>query len=108
MPALTAEEYAALRADIAARGVVVPVVVDQHGRLLDGHHRRRIAGDLGIECPAEVRQVEDDEDARQIALTLNLSRRHLSREQRRELIAREAELSRPSAARCPTWAPARP
>ncbi len=91
MPPLSAEEYAALRDDIAERGIVVPVVVDQHGRLLDGHHRRRLADELGIDCPVEVHQVVDDEDARRVALTLNLARRHLSREQRRDLIAREAE-----------------
>ncbi len=90
MPPLSAEEYAALRDDIAERGIVVPVVVDQHGRLLDGHHRRQIADELQIDCPIEVRQVTDDEDARNVAFTLNLARRHLSREQRRELIAREA------------------
>ncbi len=91
MPPLSAEEYAALRDDIAERGIVVPVVVDQHGRLLDGHHRQRIADELQIDCPVEVRQVADDEDARKVAFTLNLTRRHLTREQRRELIAREAE-----------------
>lgn len=46
MPELTAEEFGALRADIAERGIVVPVVRDQHGRLVDGHHRERIAADL--------------------------------------------------------------
>ncbi len=91
MPPLSAEEYAALRDDIAERGIVVPVVVDQHDRLLDGHHRRQIADELQIDCPVEVRQVADDEDARNVALALNLARRHLTREQRRELIAREAE-----------------
>ncbi len=90
MPPLSAEEYAALRDDIAERGIVVPVVVDQHGRLLDGHHRRRIADELQIDCPVEVRQVADDEDARNVAFTLNLARRHLTREQRRDLIVREA------------------
>ncbi len=90
MPPLSVEEYAALRDDIAGRGIVVPVLVDQHGRLLDGHHRRRIADELQVDCPVEVHQVTDDEDARQVALALNLVRRHLTREQRRELIAREA------------------
>ncbi len=90
MPPLSAEEYAALRDDIAERGIVVPVVVDQHDRLLDGHHRRQIADELQIDCPVEVRQVADDEDARTVAFTLNLTRRHLTREQRREMIAREA------------------
>lgn len=91
MPALTADEYAALRDDIAARGVVVPVVLDQHGRILDGHHRREIAAELGIDCPTEVHHVGDDEDARDVALALNLARRHLTREQRRELIAADIE-----------------
>jgi transposase-like protein len=92
MPALSADELVALEQDIIVRGVVVPVVVDQHGRLLDGHHRREITERLGLDCPAEVRQVADDEDARQVALTLNLTRRHLSREQRRALIAQECHL----------------
>lgn len=92
MPPLSAEEYEALKADIAERGILVPVVRDQHGNLLDGHHRERIAAELGIDCPAEVREAASDEEARDIALALNLARRHLTREQRRELIA--AEISR--------------
>jgi hypothetical protein len=91
MPALSADEYAALRDDIAERGVVVPVVVDQQGRLLDGHHRQQIAEELGIDCPTEVHHVRDDDDARDVALALNLARRHLSRDQRRELIRQEIE-----------------
>ncbi|MDP9434170.1 MAG: helix-turn-helix domain-containing protein [Actinomycetota bacterium] len=91
MPDLTPDELAALEADIAERGVVVPVVLDQHGRVLDGHHRRAIADRLGLPCPVETREVADDEDARQTALALNLARRHLTREQRRDLIARECQ-----------------
>jgi len=89
MPALSGVECDALRADVADRGIVVPVVVDQHGRVLDGHHRRRVAVELGIECPSEVREVADDDDARSVALALNVARRHLSREQVRDLIAVE-------------------
>ena len=48
LPPLSAEEYAALKADIAARGVQVPVEVDEAGETLNGppsaRHRRR-AGD---------------------------------------------------------------
>jgi ParB-like chromosome segregation protein Spo0J len=89
MPPLSDEEYAALKADIAERGVLVPVVVDQYGRILDGHHRRRIADELGIGCPTAMREVNDDSDARDIAYQLNLSRRQLNREQRQELIRAE-------------------
>lgn len=89
MPPLSAAELAALRADVAERGVVVPVVLDQYGRLLDGHHRRQVAADLGVECPSVVRHVADDDEAADLAVTLNAARRHLSREQRQELVAAE-------------------
>ena len=92
MPTLTDDEYTALRDDIAANGIIVPVVYDQHANVLDGHHRLKIAAELDItEFPAEIRKVDDDQAAREIAFTLNLARRHLSRAQRRELIAAEIE-----------------
>lgn len=90
MPELTADQRGALEADIRAHGVLVPIVVDQHGRILDGHNRHEIAGQLGIECPREVREVADDDEAHDLAVTLNCARRHLTREQQREVIAAEA------------------
>ncbi len=91
MPSLSVDEYAALRDDIAARGILVPVVADQHGRLIDGHHRRQAALELGVHCPTEIRHVQSDDEALDLAVTLNATRRHLSREQRRELIRAEIE-----------------
>jgi ParB-like chromosome segregation protein Spo0J len=91
MPDLNEEEYAALRYDIERHGVMVPIVVDQHGRILDGHHRDQIATELGIEAPREVRHVADDGEAYELALTLNMARRHLNREQKRALIRSEIE-----------------
>lgn len=93
MPPLSPDERKTLLDDIGKRGVIVPVVVDQHGRVLDGHHRQAIATKLGIDCPVEVREVADDEDARKIALALNLARRHLTQDQRRVLIAKEIKAS---------------
>lgn len=89
LPPLSTAEIAALRADVAERGVVVPVVLDQHGRVLDGHHRRQVAAELGVECPSVVRDVDGDDEAADLAVTLNAARRHLSREQRQELVAAE-------------------
>lgn len=87
MPELSTEEYAALKADIAARGVMVPVEYDETGAVLDGHHRLRACEELGItEWPRIVRGGLSDEDKLEHVLTLNLARRHLSREQRRELV----------------------
>lgn len=41
LPALTEDEYEGLKGDIAERGVQVPVIVDEHGAVIDGHHRIR-------------------------------------------------------------------
>lgn len=38
LPDLTEEEYEALKADIAERGVMVPIELDEQGNVLDGHH----------------------------------------------------------------------
>jgi ParB-like chromosome segregation protein Spo0J len=91
MPPLTGDEYAALKADIQANGVLVPITVDQHGMIIDGHHRQQIAAELRIPCPRVVQDFTDDEKRHDLALALNLKRRHLTREQFRELIAAECE-----------------
>lgn len=91
MPPLSPEEYAALRADIERHGILVPIVVDQDGVILDGHHRAAIGADLGIDVPKVTRTTASDDERRHIAYTLNLARRHLSREQVREIIRAELE-----------------
>ena len=88
LPALTAEEYDALKADIGERGVQVPVEYDEQGYILDGHHRVQICQELGIpDWPRIVRQGMSEEQKIGHVLALNLNRRHLSREQRQELEA---------------------
>jgi len=88
-PNLAADEYNALKADIAERGVLVPVEYDEDGNILDGHHRVRACRELGIkDWPTVTRGGMDDETKAEHVLTLNLSRRHLTREQRRELVKR--------------------
>ncbi len=73
---------AALRASIQRFGVIVPVVVDQHGNLLDGHNRQRIAADLGVPCPEQRITVRDADEAKEVARTLNEDRRHMPKAQR--------------------------
>ncbi len=54
MPELTPIEYESLKADIAERGVLVPVEVDEHGEVLDGHHRIKAWHELrsdGVDLP---------------------------------------------------------
>lgn len=87
LPPLTAEEYETLQADIAEHGVLVPVEVDEYGNVLDGHHRVRACQELGLkDYPRIVRPGLSEEQKFEHALTLNLARRHLTREQRRDVV----------------------
>jgi ParB-like chromosome segregation protein Spo0J len=88
LPELNAESFAALKADIAERGVVVPVLVDEFGAIIDGHNRARTCRELGINnYPVEVRSGLSEADKRTLTRKLNAPRRHLSRQQVRQLIA---------------------
>lgn len=87
LPPLTDEEYAALRDDIRERGVQVAVEFDENGVVLDGHHRLRACQELGIEdFPRLVRRGLTEQEKRSHVRALNLDRRHLNQEQKRELI----------------------
>lgn len=91
LPPLSPEDYAALEADIIARGVLVPVEYDEAGNILDGHHRVQICESLGlVDWPRFVRKGLSEDEKRAHARALNLSRRHLTTAQKREII--EAQL----------------
>ena len=86
-PALDGPTEAALRVSIERWGVISPITVDQHGNIIDGHHRSRIASEVGAECPTLVRPVADADEARSLGATLNTDRRHLTVDQRRQVVA---------------------
>lgn len=87
LPRLSDDEYQSLEDSIREHGVQVPIVIDENRSIIDGHHRAEIAERLGIECPRKFALDLTDEQKRTLALSLNLDRRHLSREQKRQLIA---------------------
>ncbi len=121
MPPLDPDTLAGLRTSIERYGVLVPVVVDHEGAIIDGHHRLAIAEELGVKYPlavilpikgriqvrhkpknsaiysetmqlianlfseSDIRnviEVPEDADVAEIARSLNLDRRHLTKEQR--------------------------
>lgn len=91
-PELSPEEFRALKLDIMANGIVVPVEVDSEGIIVDGHHRVRAWNELrasGVKVPEYERKVRaygsDDEKLEQ-ALRLNQLRRHLTAEQRVQVV----------------------
>ena len=87
MPELTPEEYAELKADIAQRGVMVPIEYDELGNVLDGYHRLKICGELGIkDFPKVIRAGMTEAEKLTHARKLNIARRHLTQAQKRGLI----------------------
>lgn len=86
LPPLTPDEYEGLVSDIAIHGVQVPVELDEEGDVLDGHHRLRACAELGIrDYPSIIRYGLSEEEKVEHIVALNSARRHLTRQQRREL-----------------------
>lgn len=81
MPAMTDEEYGALRDDIRANGLLAPITL-YDGQVLDGRHRLRACLELGIEP-----RYEDfaGDDPLSFVVATNVHRRHLSAAQRAAL-----------------------
>ena len=79
---LDAATESALRTSIERFGILVPVAKDQNGNILDGHQRARIAGELHIDFPVTVIPATNDEEAAEIARSLNEDRRAMPKEQR--------------------------
>lgn len=88
LPPLSDEERAALERSIVEHGVLVPVEYDEHGEILDGHHRVAICESLGlVDWPRFVRKGLSETEKRALSRELNFARRHLTTAQKRALIA---------------------
>lgn len=78
LPPLASDDLDRLKASIQARGVKVPVVLDEDGEILDGHNRVMIADSLGIEYPRIVESGLDEHEKRIFVAELNAARRQLT------------------------------
>jgi ParB-like chromosome segregation protein Spo0J len=87
-PLLEGSEFETLKADIAMKGVLEPIVTCQ-GEILDGRNRYRACQALGIECPTKE---YTDDDPLGFVISLNLHRRHLNESQRAMAAARLANM----------------
>ena len=81
LPPLTADERESLRQSIEAVGVLQPVVVDEAGAIIDGHHRAEDRGGAGPVLPKQNPAGLTEAEKLETALVLNLGRRHLDTEQ---------------------------
>jgi hypothetical protein len=87
LPALPYDQFLALRDNIAVHGVLVPILVDETSRIIDGNYRKAIAQELGYDCPEIVHEGLGEDEKRTLARALNLARRQLNQEQKRQLVA---------------------
>lgn len=92
LPPLSDDEYQALKDSIRKSGVIIPVVLDEEGEILDGHHRIKAWDELtreGVKLkdyPSKTLKGLSESGKIERILSLNLDRRHLTKEQRDELI----------------------
>ena len=90
LPPLAYDQFLALRDNIAVNGVLVPIIVDSNGprrKVIDGNYRQAIAAELSYDCPEIVHEGLTEDEKRTMARALNLARRQLTQEQKRQLVA---------------------
>jgi hypothetical protein len=83
-PYSEAEEFA-LDESIRLFGFQGAIVRDQYGRILDGHHRQRVARLRGLGVPHTITHVTNDAHALAIATSLNAVRRQYPRKEREQI-----------------------
>lgn len=85
MPSLPNTDYESLKESIKESGLLAPLLVNQDGVLLDGHHRLRACRELHIRPKYHRMKFEDKLQERQFVIEVNLNRRHLNEFQKVEL-----------------------
>lgn len=90
LPPLKTSEREALAADIKANGVLHPVVIDEGGNILDGHHRYSIDRN----APTVTVEGLSEDEKRAYTIRANLARRNLTGDQTREVAKTQREIAR--------------
>jgi len=86
IPPLSKDDYARLKEDVKKEGIQIPIQVLSDGTVIDGLHRWKIGKELGIKDIPYTEKTINKEEALDLGITLNLNRRHLSYEQKKEII----------------------
>src|SRR5262249_9134284 len=88
-PPLSEEQFNQLKADIAARGVMVPIELDRNGEILDGKHRLLACTEAGFQkVPVIIRSLLAGEQAIEHILRLHFARRQLPKAAKKKLTVR--------------------
>src|SRR5262249_26232546 len=90
IPTPSEDDRKRLRASIKRhKKVLVPIIVDGPGNVIDGEARLQIAAEEGLPpsaVPVRVEHTRSLEESRDMCRDINLARRHLTREQLRQVI----------------------
>ena len=85
IPALSIKEYEQLKESISENGLLVPIVVNQQGVILDGVHRYLACKVLGIPIKSITTQFNDSYQENLFQIEVNLQRRQMNAYQRIEV-----------------------
>jgi hypothetical protein len=85
-PLMQGSEFETLVEDIRQHGLLLPIVVDREGRLLDGRNRLRACLAAGVRPRFET--WDGTGTAEGLILSLNMRRQHLNKSQRAMIAAR--------------------
>ena len=86
VPPLNKQDYDRLYNSIKNNGLREPIVINEHGAILDGHHRFKICEELHIPLKSRVESFESELLEKKYVIECNLQRRHLNDFQKAELI----------------------
>jgi len=84
VPKMSAEAFDALKIDIQKNGQIDPIWV-KDGEIIDGRHRYRACRELGLKCHSKEYTGDDVES---FVISVTVSRRHLSKNQKAWFIKR--------------------
>jgi N6-adenosine-specific RNA methylase IME4 len=74
------------------KGLHLPIIINQNGVILDGHHRCRACTELNIEPRFEVKTFEDEFEEKEFVIEINLKRRQLPEWEKLELALKLEEI----------------
>jgi len=83
VPELSEEEYTRLKESVASVGLYEPIIINQEGTLLDGHHRLKVVKDLGwSRVNVETKHFDSKNDEAIYVIETNVVRRQLNQYQK--------------------------
>ncbi len=83
LPPKKDDEYERLKASIKEVGVLVPVLLDEYGGIIDGRYRLQATSELKYKTvPFRILHGLDDREKKHLAIKLNAQRRQMTQEER--------------------------